>query len=121
MIKEQAKTLFQLQTDLIDTKVNMAVNNAIDRVVEQITNLRYEMHTEIGSLRHEMHDLKTEMNNRFSSLDNRVIAIETRLGMINAKRKVWHDRLLDYIFKTGWVWGSISLVYLMNHFAIVAK
>ncbi len=84
----------------------MAVNRTIDRVIDQITSLKQEMHAEIGSL-------KTEMNSRFSSLDNRVIAIETKLGMVHAKRKGWHDRLLDLFFKAGWAWLSLIFAYVI--------
>lgn len=108
MDKSQARDLFQLQTELVQVKVDMAVNKAIDRVVEQITSLRYEMHTDFSSL-------KNEMNNRFSSLDNRVIAIETKLGMVNAKRKGWYDRFMDHLFKTGWAWLSLVFAYLIIH------
>ena len=55
------------------------------------------------------------MNNRFSSLDNRVIAIETKLGMVNTKRKGWHDRLMDLFFKAGWAWLSLVFAYLIIH------
>ena len=57
----EPNNLFQLQTRLIDSKVDMAVSTAIDKVIEQIRslkdemgNLRHEMHVEIGNLRTEM-------------------------------------------------------------------
>ena len=115
MDKSQAKDLFQLQTELVQMKVDMAVNRTIDRVIDQITSLRHEVHVEIGGLRNEMHGLKNEMNNRFSSLDNRVIAIETKLGMVSAKRKGWYDRFMDHFFKAGWAWLSIIFAYLILH------
>jgi hypothetical protein len=34
MINNQTKDLFQLQTELVDMKVDMAVSRTIDRVVE---------------------------------------------------------------------------------------
>lgn len=108
MYKNQVNDLFQLQTELVQMKVDMAVNRTIDRVIDQITNLRSEMHTEIGGL-------KNEMNNRFSSLDNRVIAIETKLGMVSAKRKGWYDRFMDLFFKASWVWISVLFAYIMVH------
>jgi hypothetical protein len=97
MDKYHAKDLFQLQSELVQMKVDMAVNKSIDRVVEQITNLRYEMHTDL------------------SSLKNEVIAIETKLGMVNARRKGWYDRIMDNLFKTGWAWLSLLFAYLIIH------
>ncbi len=115
MDKSQAKDLFHLQTELVQMKVDMAVNRTIDRVIDQITSLRHEVHTEMSSLKNDMNGLKNEMNNRFSSLDNRVIAIETKLGMVNTKRKGWHDRLMDLFFKAGWAWLSLVFAYLIIH------
>jgi phosphoglycerate-specific signal transduction histidine kinase len=127
MIKEQARNLFQLQTQLIDSKVNMAVSNAIDRVVEQISSLN----TEINGLRREMHTeisgLKYEMNNRFSSLDSRVIAVETKLGMVNETEKEirakFYDtqkhvrnNFIDYSFKAGWLLLGTVLTYVLYQF-----
>jgi hypothetical protein len=102
------KDLFQLQHELVEMKVDMAVSKAIDRVVEQIRSLRDEMHTDFSSL-------QNEMVNRFSSLDNRVIAIETKMGMVHAKRKGWYDRFMDHFFKAGWAWLSIIFAYLILH------
>jgi hypothetical protein len=93
----QAKDLFQLQSELVEMKVDMAVSKTIDRVVEQITNLRYEIHTDISSLRSE------------------IVAIQTKLGMVNDKRKGWYDRLMDHFFKAGWAWLSIVFAYLIIH------
>jgi hypothetical protein len=118
-MNNNAKDLFQLQTELVQMKVDMAVNRTIDGVIEQITSLKHEMHAEISGLKTQMNaeigSLKTEMNNRFSSLDNRVIAIETKLGIAHAKRKGWYDRLLDLIFKAGWAWLSLVFAYLIIH------
>lgn len=126
MDKYQVKDLFQLQTELINMKVDMAVTNTVDRVIEQISNLKHEMHTEIRGLRHEMHGLKNEMSNRFSSLDNRVIAVETKLGMVNETEKeirakfydtTKHVRnsFIDYAFKAGWLLLASILTFVLYH------
>jgi hypothetical protein len=91
-----SRDLFQLQTDLINAKVTMAANTAIDRVVEQIRDLRNEMHF-------EMHNLRGEMNKRFSSLENRMIAVETKLGIVNERQREVRAKLIDYLFKAGWL------------------
>lgn len=80
MYKSPAKDLFQLQSDLIDMKVEMTVSKSIDRVIEQIQHLENKMHVEMSRIRHDM-------NNRFSALENRVVAIETRLGMVSETQK----------------------------------
>lgn len=92
----QAKDLFNLQTELVEAKVDMAVSHAIDRVVEQISGLR------------------NEMNMRFSSLDNRMVAVETKLGIVNETQSeirsqvnqtesVIRTKFIDYAFKAGWL------------------
>lgn len=87
---DSAKTLFQLQTELVDTKVDVAVSKAINQVVEQIVNLR-----------HEMHEFKTEIGSRLSS-------VETALGFRNQLRTEMRNRMYDYLFKVGWLLlGSI--------------
>src|SRR5579872_2866437 len=101
----QVKDLFQLQAELVDMKVEMAVSKAIDRVIEKINDLKTEVH-----------DLRHEMKDEFSSLDRRVVAIETRLGMNGERRKAWYERTLDFIFKAAWAWSSVALFYLMTHF-----
>lgn len=126
MEKYQAKDLFQLQTELINMKVDMAVTNTVDRVIEQISNLKHEMHTEIRGLRHEMHGLKNEMSSRFSSLDNRVIAVETKLGMVNETdkeiRAKFYDttkhvrnNFIDYAFRAGWLLLASILTFVLYH------
>lgn len=104
------KDLFQLQSELVEAKVNIAVNDTIDRVVMQI-----------HSLRDEMHDMRLEMNTRFSSLESRITAVETKLGMTHELRRDIRTRLLDYIFKAGWLvlaYIGAYLLYLgLHHFS----
>ncbi len=100
----QAKDLFQLQTELVDRKVDMAVSNAIDRVLEQI-----------GSLKHEIHELRHEMHQGFAALDKRVVAIETRLGMVNETQKEIRNKFIDYSFKAGWLILGAFLMRLFSY------
>lgn len=90
-----ARDMFQLQSELIDTKVDMAVSKANDRVIEKINDLR-----------HEIHD-------RFNSLDKRVVAIETKLGMVTEAKKGVSSRILDYAFKAGWGFLTLLFAYLI--------
>jgi len=99
------KTLFQLQAELIDTKVELAVNKAINQVVEQIMNLRHEVHKEMSGLRHEMHEMKQDMLERLSTLEkkveNRLSPVETALGMRNEVRGEIRTRFFDLTYKLG--------------------
>ena len=107
MDKSHIKDLFQLQTELIDMKVDMAVGKAIDRVVDQISGLRREIHVDMNGLRGEM----GEMNKRFSSLENRTIAVETKLGMVNETQKEFRSKFIDYSFKAFWIILSTAGLY----------
>lgn len=108
-----AKTLFQQQVELTDTKVEMAVSKAISQVVEQIVALRQEMHREVSGLRHEMHrdisELRQEMGSRLS-------AVETALGLRNQSRTEIRNRFYDYTFKIGWLLLGSALTYLLVHY-----
>lgn len=131
MIKNEAN-LFQLQTDLIDAKVEIAVSKVIDRVIDQIRNvqddihgLRHEMHVEISSLRSDMNNemsiLKSEMNNQFSSLDKRVVAIEICLGRSVEVKKTIRDHFIDYGFKSSWILLGALITYFVTHYHILIK
>ena len=114
MSHNQARNLFQLQAELIDTKVDMAVGKAIDRVIEQINGLKSEMHK-------EMHGIRNEMHNGFSSLDKRVVAIETKLGMVNETQKEIRTKFIDYSFKAGWLILGIIISYALIQLHVLIK
>jgi hypothetical protein len=110
----QAKDLFQLQTELIDMKVDMAVSKASDRVLESIANL------------------KIDMSERFTEMSQRLIAVETKLGMVNETEKEIKARVfasethtranyIDYTFKTGWLALGTIVSYCLVHFHIINK
>ncbi len=107
MFPDSAKSFFQLQTEMIEVKIDMSVNKSITRVVEQIMSLKQEMHREITGLRSEMHreisELKAGMNSRFSSLEKDMSAVKERLGMREQVRSELRSRFLDYGFKAGWL------------------
>ncbi len=104
MQHQEAKHLFQIQAELVDTKVELAVNKAIQQVVTQIIDLKQEMHQEMGNLRNEVH----EMGNRLAS-------VETALGMRNQVRGEVRTRFFDYAFKAGWLILGSALTYLVIH------
>ena len=106
---DQTKMLFQLTTELTDKKVEIAVIEAISQVVNQIIELRAEMHREISSLR-------LEMIERFSKVESRLAAVETALGQRNQSRHEIRIRFYEYAFKAGWLLLGSGLMYLMVHF-----
>lgn len=109
---DQTRSLFILQTQLVEGKIDMVVNKSIHQVVEQIVELRYEMHHEISGLRSEMHT-------RFSSLEGRMIAVETALGMRNQKQNEMRSRFLDYSFKAGWLVGLTVLSGVISFLTVL--
>lgn len=107
-----------LKTELVDAKVEVSVSRAIAPVIEQIVNLRQEMHQEIGGLRQEMHReigaLRQEMHQGFSALKEemhdmrqefgtRLTVVETVLGRRQEARQQLRNHFLDYSFKAGWI------------------
>ncbi len=97
--QDEAKSLFQLSTELTERKVEMAVTNAMAEVVKEMIALRHE-------LKQEMHELRQEMGSRLS-------CVETALGLRNQSRHEMRTRLYDYAFKAAWLlWGSV-LTYLV--------
>jgi hypothetical protein len=94
MDNSQAKDLFQLQTDLIDMKVEMAVSKTIDHAIEKlsglITGVRDELRAEIRSV-----------DKRISSVEHRLVAVETKLGVKHGARTEIRSQFIAYSFKTG--------------------
>lgn len=98
-----------LQTELVDAKVEVSVCRAIAPVIEQIVNLRQEMHQGFSALREEMHDMRQEFGTRLT-------VVETVLGLRQAARQQLHTRFLDYSFKAAWV---IIFVILSGSFSLL--
>jgi len=135
VINNQVKDLFQLHSELTDAKVDMAVSKAIDRVVEQIRaistemySFRHEMNSELYKLRHDMNSemfkLRNDMNYAFNSLDNRVIAIETELGIVGEHKKGLYNRFMDYFFKAGYsitTFVTLYMIYLLTQLHLLIK
>jgi hypothetical protein len=92
MNKNYAKDLFQLQTELIDAKVDMAVSKANDRVVDLIIDLKGQVV-----------DLKSEMNHQFAHLEGRVKTIEKEQNSTAKLLTEVRSKVIDYSFRGGWV------------------
>jgi phosphoglycerate-specific signal transduction histidine kinase len=117
MYQYAAKDLFQTQSDLVDAKVNIAVNDNISIVIAKIDSLKNDMHEMKDELKADIHDLRQEMNerfvqvdnrfaqvdNRFNQVENRLTAVETKLGMRNEVQNEIRNRVLEYSFKAGWL------------------
>jgi len=124
MIQYEAKDLFQLQADLVDTKVEIAQTKAIDRVIERIDalktdvhDLRQEMNTRFVAVESRITAVETKLSNRIFGVENRLTAVETKLGM----RDQVHDKVksyaIEYAFKGGWLALAtvVSTVFLYFH------
>lgn len=126
MQNSQAKDLFQLQTELIDMKVDMAVSKTIDRAIAQLSDL---IHNEIQGMRSEMNTRFSSVDDRISSVDarissveHRLIAVETKLGIKNVLRTEMRSRALDYSFKAGWLTlGGIIMYGMIIVHALLVK
>jgi hypothetical protein len=121
----ESQTLFQVQLELINTKVDKAVSEAISQVVEQIVSLRQEvgglrneMHRGMGGLRNEMRKemggFRNEMHKEFSDLKGRMAALETRLGMKNEWQSGVRIRVLDYSFRAAWLLMGLGIWYTLH-------
>ena len=106
----RVQDLFQLQTELVDMKVDMAVNKAIDRVLAGFAHLE----------------------KRFTSVEHRLIAVETKLGMVNETEKEirakvydtekqFRNNIIDYTFRAGWLLLGIVLTYVLYQFHALIK
>ena len=127
MDKNYARDLFQLQSELVNTKVDMAVANAIDRVMNELSGLRKDMHsikhdvhTEIHSFKQtmhsEMHGLRRDMDNQFSGLKERVTAVEATLTYVRNSQTQISTKFIDYTFKAGWIILAGLVYYGLAHF-----
>jgi len=110
----QAGNLFQLQTELIDMKVDMAANKAIEKVIDGISGLKDQMML---------------MDNR---LETRLVAVETKLGIVNETEKEIKARVfasqthvksnvIDYTFRAGWLLLASITTYFLVHFHLIIK
>ena len=120
MNKNYAKDLFQLQSELIDTKVDMAVSKAIDRVVEQIIDLKGQMNTQFSEVNKQFSEVNkqfSEVNKQFlevnkqfshletsfSKLEHRVDANDKTLNSITNLLTEVRSKVIAYSFRGGWV------------------
>lgn len=101
---DQAKTLFQLQSELLDAKVDIAVNKAINQVVEQMISIRQE----ISDLRHEMH-------REIGGLQKDMAAVKERLGMRSGTRTIIQANFIRHSFQAaGWLIAIVAS-YALGH------
>ncbi len=132
MENNQARDLFQLQSELVDTKVSMAVSQANDRVIEQINDLRQDihaltnkMHVEIHGLTNKMHveinGLRGDMDKQFSSLGHRVTAVEATLSFIKDTQREISSRFVEYVFRAGWFFLAAAALFIASHFVGLIK
>jgi phosphoribosylamine-glycine ligase len=122
-----AKDLFQLQSELIDGKVDMAVSKAIERVMDKLSvmdnnmhSLRHDVHVDIHNLTNkmhvEMHGFRRDMDKQFSTLGERVTAVESTLTYVKNAQTQISTKFIDYTFKAGWLMLGCSVSYVVAHF-----
>jgi chromosome segregation ATPase len=98
-----------LRSDMTSLKsdMNAQIHELKGEMNSQIHELKGEMNSQIHELKDDMnsqiHGLRHEMRDGFSSLNTRVTAVETRLGIVNESRKEIRSRFIDYCFKAGWL------------------
>ena len=132
MDNSQAKDLFHLQTDLIDTKVNMAVSNAIDRVLDRIDSLDRDMNERFAHLDKDMNQrfahLDKDMNQRFAQLEGRFAPLEHRVSSTEDSLRSLNDilgqikaKFIEYGFKSAWFVSSAIIVYALSQLRFLIK
>jgi len=106
----QANDLFQLQTELVEAKVDIAVGKASDRIIDRISD-------RIENLTIEVHKLNNRLAAVETKLGNRLAAVEVKLGMRNETRDELRNRFIEYTFKAGWLIlaAVVSGVFLYLH------
>lgn len=116
MRQRDSNVLFKLQAKLIETHVELAVNQAINQVVAQIKDLRHDVHREMGVLRQEIHVEMSGIKSEVHKMGNRLSCVETALGLRHQIRTEVRNRFFDYSFKAGWLMLGALLTYLTIHF-----
>lgn len=78
-----ARDLFQLQSELIDAKIEAAARKTMDRLLQKIEDVK----TEIRDLRFDMYkknqDIRNEMHDSLLKINSRLMTIETKVGIIS--------------------------------------
>jgi chromosome condensin MukBEF ATPase and DNA-binding subunit MukB len=109
MSNYDAKDMFQLQSELIEVKVDMAVSKAIDRVIDRIDSVRDELRDSVHKMRSDIHNI-----------DKRLAAAETSLNNLQKITDQVRTRLMDYGMKAVWVIIGSGCLYaaslVINHF-----
>lgn len=100
MSNYNAKDMFQLQSELIEVKVDMAVSKAIDRVLERI-----------DVVRGDIHHLDKRLAATEAHMDKRLAATEKSLNDIEKITDQVRTRLFDYGMKAIWIMIGGGCVY----------
>lgn len=120
MLQYTAKDMFQVQNELIDSKVDTAAYKAIDRVIERIDNVKTEMLNRIDALRSEVHDINTrltavETKLDIMSLNYREAYQEDRQDKAEIKKEI-RRKVIGYVFKIGWVFATCIISMITSFF-----
>lgn len=97
------------------------VNARFTEVETRFTDMSHEMNQRFIDMSQDMNHRFDELNQRFSHISERVVAIETRLGMVTDVRKEIRGRMMDYIFKGGWLMLASTVSYFALKLALIIK
>jgi len=92
-----AKDLFQLQSELIEVKIDMAASKAIERVIERIDAVR----DDVRSVRSDIHHLDKRLIATEAHLDTRLVVTEKSLNNI--------QKISDQV-RTGMIGGALAMI-----------
>ena len=105
----QSKDLFQLQNELINTKINLIVNQKLDRVSEKLNDLKNQMNKDLWDLGHSINDFE-------KNLSNRITAVETKLDNMDFNKLNKQNQTPEDDYKFVWVVLCLALLCLYLHF-----
>ena len=107
----QAKDLFQLQTELVEAKVDMAVSKAIDRVLDRIDRLQRDMNARFTAIDARFAAIHAE----FAELEKDMVAVKTKLGMLNETKSMIRTKLIEYALQAIWLTVGSVFTYIVIH------
>jgi|GEM_PF-6727702 len=92
--------------------MNIIASQSIERVADQITSL----HSGISGLGQLMYD---EMYNLKSSMEIRLMAIETKLGIFDKMQELIKATIIEYTFKTVWIILAIGILFVVGPYVLI--
>jgi hypothetical protein len=127
-MNHQAKDLFQLQSELTQSKVDMAVSSAIDRVLDRIADLKGGMDQRFSEIDQRFVHLENGLEKRFTKIDQRFTKVDHRVNSTKASlnsltRDLAQTRkgFIEYCIRALWAGISVAAVYSISHLYLLFK